>query len=55
MLFVEEKWKMERDHLKIDDHRKLAKSGNTIIKNFDRRVYQYVQSSNLSFTCLFHE
>ena len=42
MLFVEEKWKIERDHLirnNIEDPRELVKSGNTIIQNLDRQVY----------------
>ena len=50
MLFVKEKWHIERDHMiwdDIDDPRKLGKSGNLVIQNLDQQVYQKVQSSNL--------
>ena len=56
MLFVEEKWKIERDRLiqnNIEDPRELVKSGNIIIENLYRQVYQNVQSSDLSLTCFF--
>ena len=58
MLFVEEKWKIERDCMiwnDIDDPRKLVKIGNQVNQNLDRQVYQHVQSSNLSLICLFQE
>ena len=51
MLFVEEKFKMERNLLirnNIEDPCELVNSGNTIIQNLYWQVYQNVQSSDLS-------
>ena len=55
MLFVEDKWKKERDRMirnGIDDPHKLAKSGNSLIQNINRQVYQNFQSYLI---CLFQD
>ena len=56
ILFVEEKWKIERDCMirnNIDHPRKLVKSSNKVIKNFDQQVQQKITLTSFSINFYF--